>query len=89
MEEPNRLDWPGDIPRTPLGERENIYGNNASLSQVAREIQGELEQMGVDPDTYQLSTDLRHLERKPNIPDRMSGDPPGAGAVARFRVGDE
>ena len=52
MEELNRLDWPEEIPRTPLGERENIYGNHASLSQVAREIQGELEQMGVDPDTY-------------------------------------
>ena len=89
MEELNRLDWPGDIPRTPLGERENIYGNHASLSQVAREIQAELEQMGVDLDTYQLSTNLRHLDRKPHIPDRLSGDPPDAGAVARFRVGDE
>ena len=89
MEELNRLDWPGDIPRTPLGERENIYGNHASLSQVAREIQAELEQMGIDLDTYQLSTNLRHLERKPHIPDRLSGDPPDAGAVARFRVDDE
>lgn len=84
-----QIEWPDDVDRTPYDERKSPHGNNATKQGAAKDVLSTLELMGVDLETVDLQTNVRHYDADPNVPARTTGDPPDPGVVLRFTVRNE